>query len=689
MFRSLSVVGSQTEEYARRFRALGVPDDRINVTDTMKWDTAKLVDVVAGAEALREAMGIDPRLPLVVAGSTGPGEEEILLAGKPEGVQLMLVPRKPERFEEVARMAPGIVRRTERPDGSTGGASPRDLFLLDTMGELTKAYSLADVAVVGRSFVPLGGSDPIEAIALGRPTVIGPHHDNFNEVVSAFESAGGIRVSEAPMAEVASLLENPEGRRRMGEAGRRVIRERQGATERNAALLYRLLRLDTEGRGPTGTPDGNAGVSETTGGGDGTSGSASRRRLFRRWLLPLLLAYVAAGYLTTAFRFVTFQEGLTPTAPLPSVEGSILSGVFSVHTRRSHDAIGTREDVAEAAAAADLDFVVIGDHPPDDRRPGWAFWEPILLNGVLVEGGQELRSPGAGKILAVAVDTTYRRWAGDYASFIEMLGREGATAFVVHGRGPRGSERWVSPTVEGMQGWEVLDVSESATHRLRSFWSLYHGLTLALGTPLGLGDEALRHLMREGFDTPTVAAYDSFRVARPLTATAGLNVHPKVRIGPLLVPSYGPFFRTLVTHIVVGSERPADPVGASAVLMEGARKGDAFISVGGSKAAGSFRMGLMEDGKVAARMGSSAPLTDQTVLRAGFEGDPGGRRLYRILRNGREVVWMQGGELQWRPSTPGVYRVEVYTYSAHLGRVFFRLRPWIFSNPVELLHRTL
>ena len=88
-------------------------------------------------------------------------------------------------------------------------------------------------------------------------------------------------------------------------------------------------------------------------------------------------------------------------------------------------------------------------------------------------------------------------------------------------------------------------------------------------------------------------------------------------------------------------------------------------------------------------MGSSAPLTDQTVLRAGFEGDPGGRRLYRILRNGREVVWMQGGEMQWLPSTPGVYRVEVYTYTAHLGGIFFRLRPWIFSNPVELLHRTL
>jgi 3-deoxy-D-manno-octulosonic-acid transferase len=688
MFRTLSAVGAQTEEYARRFRGLGVPEDRITVTDTMKWDTVKLVEEVPGAEALRLAMGIDPERPLVVAGSTGPGEEDLLLAGRPEGVQLMLVPRRPERFEEVARLAPGMVRRTRRPDGTQGEPSPEGLFLLDTMGELTKAYALADVAVVGRSFVPMGGSDPIEAIALGKPTVMGPHHDNFREVVSALVAAGGIRVTEAPMEEVVALLDDPQTRRRMGEAGRSVIRERKGATGRNAELLHGLVGSALEGR---------------SSGRDSQEPSAHRRRtgFFRRWILPALLLYMAAGYLTTAFRRVTFQDGGPPTIPLPAFQGRLLSGVFSVHTDRSHDATGTREEVAEAAAAAGLDFVVVGDHPPDARKPGWAFWDPVFLDGVLIEGGQELRSPEAGKILAVSVDTTYRRWEGDYASFVEMLRRDGATSFVVHGRGPRGSERWVSPSVEGIQGWEVLDISEFARNRFRGFWSLYHGLTVALGAPLGLGDEALLHLMREGFDTPTVAAYDSFRVlihessgvepsdssrmAASLTATAGLNVHPKVRVGSVLVPSYGLFFPTLVTHVVVGSWPYPDPSGASASLMAGARTGDAFISLGGGDRARFFRMGVWDGGSAVAGMGASTHLSGSTLLRAGFEEDPGRKLLYRILRDGEEVVWILGPGLEWQPPEAGVYRVEVYTYSARLGRTFFQLRPWVFGNPVELL----
>ena len=667
MFRALSIVGAQTEEYAGRFQALGTPRDRLTVTDTMKWDTARLADEVEGAEALRLAMGIDPGRPLVVAGSTGPGEEEILLAGKPEGVQLMLVPRKPERFDEVARLAPGAVRRSQRPDGSRGEGDPDagEIFLLDTMGELTKAFALADVAIVGRSFVPLGGSDPIEAIALGKATIIGPHHDNFQDVVSAFAEEGGIRITSRPMEDAQALLNDDEARERMGEAGRGVIRRRKGATERNVRLLHTLLegrmRTSVRGRGP---------------GGWGRA---------RRWLFRALLVYFLAGYLTTAFRWVPAEAGDPTRRPLPSTAGEVLSGVFSVHTDRSHDALGTREDVAAAASRAGLDFVVIGDHPPDDRKPGWEFWEPVILDGVLVEGGQELRSPEAGKVLAVGVDTTYKQWQGGYDSFARMLIREGATSFVVHGRGPRGSERWVNPTVEAVDGWEVLDISEFARHRLRGFWALYHGLTLVVGTPLGLGDEALRHLMREGFDTPTVAAYDSVRAQGRLTATAGLNVHPKIRIGPFLLPSYRPPFRTLITHISVHGAHSPDPHRASYALMDGAREGNAFVSVGGGEVAKRFRMGAVTDGGVAATMGSWSPLAPGLRLRAGIQGGGQGRLLYRILRDGREVGWFRGPELEWPAPGPGVYRVEVYIYSARVGNLFLRLKPWIFANPVEVI----
>ncbi len=689
MFRGLAAVAAQTEEYAQRFRDLGTPPERITVADTMKWDTGKLAGEVPGARELGEALGIDPERPLVVAGSTGPGEEELLLKGRPEGVQLLLVPRKPERFEEVARMVPGIVRRSQRPDGSGtsgadstpgpqgGGGAPSDLFLLDTMGELTRAYGLADVAVVGRSFVPLGGSDPIEAIALGRPTVMGPHFDNFRAVVGAFQEGGGIRITPRPWEVITDLLERPDEARAMGERGREVIRRRQGATQRHAALLFRCLEerrgeRPLEGDLPEGGKEG------------GSEGRTPRRRL-RRWILPALGLYMVAGYLTTAFRRVEVQDTTAPTAPLPSMDGTLLSGVFSVHTDRSHDAVGTPEQVAEAAVSSGLDFVIVGDHPPDDRKPGWEFWEPRFLQGAFIEGGQELRAPDAGKVLAIAVDTTYRQWDGNLRSFVAMLLGEDATAFVVHGRGPRESERWIHPSVAGMRGWEVLDISEAARSRLRGPWSLYHLLTLAVGLPLGLGDEALLHLMRDGFDTPAAAAYDSLRMEGPLTATAGLNVHPKVPVGPFLFPSYGLFFRTLVCHAVASGPLPADPFEARGVLTDAFTTGNLFISAGRTRAAKGFRLAAMTDAMPAARPGAHQPALGRMSLRGGFAADPGARVVYRVLRGGKEVGWFLGPDLEWEVRFPGFYRVEVYTYSARVGNTFLRLRPWIFSNTLGLL----
>jgi 3-deoxy-D-manno-octulosonic-acid transferase len=658
VFQGLTAVAAQTEEYARRFRALGTPGDRVEVTDTMKWDTVTLEDQVEGAEELGRAMGIDPRKPLVVAGSTGPGEEELLLKARSPEVQLMLVPRKPERFDEVAGLDPGMVRRSG--GGASGG--PSSVFLLDTMGELTKAYCLADVAVVGRSFVPHGGSDPIEAVALGKPAVVGPHHDNFRDVVAAFQEARGIRVTDRPMEAVRELLASPEEGRAMAERGRGVIRARQGATERHAELLLHLLGT---GKSPQVSSDG-----------------PGRRGRIVRWGVWILVAYLLLGYLTTAIHIVPAQRAPpgAPILPLPS--SAQLTGVFSVHTQRSHDARGTRAQLARAARDAGLDFVVIGDHPPDDRRPDWELWGPEFREGVLVVGGQELRAPEAGKILAMAVDTTYKQWKGDYEAFRNLLERERATSFVVHGRGPRGSERWVHSTTEGIQGWEVLDMSEFARHRLTGLWGPYHLMLFLVGLPLGLGDEALLHTMRDGFSTPAVAAYDSLRLRGPLTATAGLNHHPKMQIGPWLLPPYEPFFRSLRNHLLVETATPVDPESARDFLAREARDGGLFITVGDD--AGARWLSLTIG---AAGMGEEVPFRAGDLLRAGFSGEGReevGRVVYRIMRNGEEVTWTLGPDLDWEPPSPGFYRVEVYRYSARVGSLFFRLRPWIFTNPVGL-----
>lgn len=112
---------------------------------------------------------------------------------------------------------------------------------------------MADVVVVGRTFVPLGGSDMIEPVGLGKATVIGPHVDNFQESVAALLEGGGVASSSADElgATLRSLLDSPESRRRLAEGGRAVIRSRQGATGRNAAMLHELLRSAAARRGAT------------------------------------------------------------------------------------------------------------------------------------------------------------------------------------------------------------------------------------------------------------------------------------------------------------------------------------------------------------------------------------------------------------------------------------------------------
>ncbi|MEQ8843818.1 MAG: glycosyltransferase N-terminal domain-containing protein [Phycisphaerales bacterium] len=242
-FASLAAVGAQDLVYAERFVALGSDRERVVVTGSMKWDSAP--DPSPGgiserAASLAEAMGIDRRRPVLVAGSTGPGEEALILSATPGGVQLVCAPRKPERFDEAAGALAGCVRRS---NGVRGGG---DVFLLDTLGELGAAYELADVVVVGRSFGavdgPVQGSDPMEPAALGKPVLTGPAHANFATVVGLLEAAGGARVvSGADLgAALAGLFGSGEDRAAMSAAARACVLEHRGASARHAAMLLGL-----------------------------------------------------------------------------------------------------------------------------------------------------------------------------------------------------------------------------------------------------------------------------------------------------------------------------------------------------------------------------------------------------------------------------------------------------------------
>ncbi len=250
IFASLDRAAVQDEEYAQRFRAMGVLAERCVVTGSMKWDAARIADAVPGAERLAAELGLDRGGgPLIVAGSTGPGEEALLHAACPPGARLLCAPRKPERFDEAAAALPGCVRRSA-PGRALDAGAPPDRFLLDTIGELRAAYSLADVVVVGRSFGDLFGSDPIEPIALGRPTVIGPAVSDFATIVGALEREGGIvRVTRESLGRVlADLLADPVRRATLVRRGRECIRGHQGASARHADLLMALARRRPPGR---------------------------------------------------------------------------------------------------------------------------------------------------------------------------------------------------------------------------------------------------------------------------------------------------------------------------------------------------------------------------------------------------------------------------------------------------------
>jgi len=247
MFASLEFAAVQDDEYAQRFIAMGVTPDRAHITGSMKWDNANSgvisEKLASRAEKIASNMGIDREKPLVVAGSTGPGEESMIhraCAGL--GVQLLCAPRKPERFDEAAEAMRGCVRRSETKDDGPPLVA-NDRFLLDTIGELAAAYALADVVVVGRSFGDLHGSDPTEPIGLGRPTIIGPAAGDFSTIVRTFEGAGGIvRASRESLgATIRALLDDPERAQKAAQNGVACIETQRGASSRHADLIRGLI----------------------------------------------------------------------------------------------------------------------------------------------------------------------------------------------------------------------------------------------------------------------------------------------------------------------------------------------------------------------------------------------------------------------------------------------------------------
>lgn len=238
MFRRVSHVCAQDSSYADRFAAMGVDRLRITVTGTMKWDTADVARRVEGTDELAQSLGIDRARKLVVAGSTAPEEVGLLRSACPQGVQLLCAPRKPEWFAQAIEDLPGCAVRTRSQGGSATGR-----FVLDTIGELRKAYSLADLVVVGRTFGQLHGSDMMEPAALGKAIVIGPRVGDFQATADALLDAKAvIQVPASDLGQVITALLADAGRLEdLGSRAREVVLANQGATARTCQVVKSVL----------------------------------------------------------------------------------------------------------------------------------------------------------------------------------------------------------------------------------------------------------------------------------------------------------------------------------------------------------------------------------------------------------------------------------------------------------------
>jgi 3-deoxy-D-manno-octulosonic-acid transferase len=238
-FARLRFACVQDQDYADRIGAMGVPRDRISITGSMKWDS---VDASVHTEPseraieIADVMGIDRTKSIVVAGSTGPGEESMLSRAVPDDVQLVIAPRKTDRFDEAAASVPGCVRRSK---GEQRSEATR--FILDTIGELSAMYELADIVVIGRSFFDLYGSDPIEPAAMGKPVLMGPAYGDFEQAVGVLEAGGAIKIVDRTSigSAINTLLGDPELRRAMGDRARGCVRAQQGASTTHLEVLLR------------------------------------------------------------------------------------------------------------------------------------------------------------------------------------------------------------------------------------------------------------------------------------------------------------------------------------------------------------------------------------------------------------------------------------------------------------------
>lgn len=263
VLRDLDGVCAQNQMWGSRFVDLGLPADRLTVTGSLKFDAVS----PAGAEhhvgdrvlPFFEFVG---EAPVIIAASTLRGEESPVLRAfgrvrqRHPNALLIIAPRHPERFEEVRQIALDrglrVVRRSELTPGTDPSA---DVVVLDTIGELARLFQIATVVVMGGSLVPAGGHNLLEPAVFGKPIVLGPHMENFAEIVQSFTARhGAVQLSSEQEldAVLESLLDDPVRRASLGAAAQALVDANRGARRRTLDVVSSLL--------PPGAPSRRAAV---------------------------------------------------------------------------------------------------------------------------------------------------------------------------------------------------------------------------------------------------------------------------------------------------------------------------------------------------------------------------------------------------------------------------------------------
>ena len=262
VLRKVDLWLAQSDEDARRLRAMGAKAESVRAIGNLKYDVRAPKESKVAALIKEAAAG----RPIVVAGSTTEDEsgdrascEEVaVIQGWWEGTGrepikalLVIAPRHPERFMAIeslvlefryAMVSKWLTHEVVR----NGNDKPREVVVLDTIGDLAAVYGVADVAFVGGSLAKRGGHNPLEPAQFGVPVVMGPSHENFRDIVLSMQKANAIRIvqnSDELHSVLAELLANPKAARAMGERGRSVFEKQQGATGRAIEAILATLQV--------------------------------------------------------------------------------------------------------------------------------------------------------------------------------------------------------------------------------------------------------------------------------------------------------------------------------------------------------------------------------------------------------------------------------------------------------------